>query len=385
MRALTLTLCTSLLIVQAAEAALQWHTDYGAAYTEAKQAKKLLLLVIDSDHRRFVPGAKVASLFGDDFVLVRLRVEDSRKFLSHPGLRHFHCGSGIGVIDLKNEGPAYGRVIYMLPAEYLTIEGTEAMLKLSLGETDLPEMPWQSDYHQARAEAERRGKMLLIAIDSPSEAFTPKPKSIPALHGYVLLRQKIDTSYRYKDESRPLIRFADFRPLREKPGLVVYDFKNKNASHYGKVVGVMPYKYLGANTGYRVFSAEEREHEFLILEPNTLSRRTLTWAIRVSKGHGQNTRLRSADGRPCGNLMSWALKNSQLQCSRGCGHHAGGPMRSEIASPGSGQDIVDGALNMVGIWRSSPPHYGSMVRFHSQFGYDMCANSRTHWYGTGRF
>ncbi len=32
-------------------------------------------------------------------------------------------------------------------------------------------------------------------------------------------------------------------------------------------------------------------------------------------------------------------------------------MRCEIASPGLGQDIVDGALNMVRIWRSSPPHY----------------------------
>ncbi len=147
----------------------------------------------------------------------------------------------------------------------------------------------------------------------------------------------------------------------------------------------MPYRYIGPKPGNRVFSEREREHEFLILEPGTLSRRTLTWAIRVSKGYGESTRLRSADGRPSEQLMSWAQKNSKLQCRYGCGHHAGGPMRSEIASPGSGDDIVGGALNMVRIWRSSPPHYGSMVRFHSRFGYDMYANSRTHWYGTGRF
>jgi len=122
-----------------------------------------------------------------------------------------------------------------------------------------------------------------------------------------------------------------------------------------------------------------------VLEPETLTRRTLTWAIRVSKGHGESTRLRSADGIPCETRMAGAQRNSVLQTSYGVGHHAGGLMGGEIASPGPGQDIVDGALNMVRIWRSSPPHYGMMVRFHRRFGYDMHPSSENHWYGTGRF
>ena len=76
---------------------------------------------------------------------------------------------------------------------------------------------------------------------------------------------------------------------------------------------------------------------------------------------------------------------SRLQCRSGVGHFAGGLRGPEIASPGPGKDIVDCALNMVRIWRGSPPHYGVMVRYHREFGYDMAANSRTHYYGTGRF
>ncbi len=366
------------------DSGLSWHTEYGAAHGEAKQAKKLLLLAFDSDNRRFQPGKTLVPLLRD-FVLVRLRVEDSQELLSHPGLRQFHGDAGIGVIDLKNEDTKYGRVIHVLPAEYFTPKGTEAMLKLAQGNTDLPKLAWQTDYHRAREQAERQNKMLLIAIDSGDEAFSPKSRSIPTLHGYVLLRQRIDIEYQDKDDSRPLIQYADFRPLRQKPGLVVYDFRSKDAAHYGQVVGVMPYKYLGPNPGNRVFSEEEREREFLALEPNSLTRRILTWAIRVSKGHRRTTRLRSADGRPNSRLMTWALKNSQLQCHRGCGHHAGGPMRAEIASTGPGDDIVDGALNMVSIWRSSRPHYATMVRYHREFGYDMAPSSTNHWYGTGRF
>ncbi len=387
MRGFTLALCFGLLASPLAAAPAKWHTDYSAAYAEAKEAKKLLLLVFDSDEHRLTFDSRVASRLRD-FVRLRLSVDDSEELLAHVGLRHFHAGAGIGVIDLKNEGPNYGRVVQMLPAEYVTPEGTDAMLKMAQGKAaqaagGLPKLRWLTDYKKARAQAERQNKMLLIAVDSQEEAFAPKPESIPALLSYVLLRQQVDS--KPPDDGEPLIDCADFEPLRGAPGLIVYDFRNKDAPYYGEVVGVMPYKYLGPDPGNRVFGEKEREREFLVLEPNTLSARTLTWAIRVSKGYGENTRLRSADGRSCPVLMSWALKNSQLQCRYGCGHHAGGPMRSEIASPGPGQDIVDGALNMVRIWRSSPPHYRSMVGYHRQFGYDMHARSQTYWYGTGRF
>lgn len=83
--------------------------------------------------------------------------------------------------------------------------------------------------------------------------------------------------------------------------------------------------------------------------------------------------------------MLGAIRNSLLQCRSGCGHFAGGLSGPEIASPGPGQDVVDGALNMVRIWSTSPPHYGVMVSYRPQFGYDMAPNSSNHWYGTGRF
>lgn len=365
---------------------LKWHTDYATAYNKAKATKKLLFIAIDDADERFAPDLELADAMRD-LVLVRLRLEESTQLLSHVGMRKFHLATGVGVLNLKHEGSGHGRLTHSIPSRLLTKSGVHAMLALAdQRREDVPDVHWHDDYLEARKIAEQGQKMLLIAIDSGEKRFRPKSPSVPLLHGYVCVRQTPDARYSCrKGVVRRLFEFLDFRPMREKPGVVVYDFTDKSKPYYGKVVSVMPYRYLGPNPGNRVFSEVEREQELLLLEPETLTRRTLTWAIRVSKGHGANTRLRSADGAPCETRMAGALRNSVLMTSHGVGHHAGGLMGGEIASPGPGEDIVDGALNMVRIWSTSPPHYGMMVRFHRRFGYDMAASNSNHWYGTGRF
>jgi len=363
---------------------LAWHTDYNQAYSRAKAEKKLLFLACDSDEVRFSPDRETAGRLRG-LVLVRLPLAQSEKLFFHSGLRKFHCAEGVGVIDLMHEGPSHGKLVNAIPARYLTMQGVRTMIDAARDSAEPPPLDWHTDYLDARAEAESQGKMLLVAVDSDEEKYAPRPACVPVLQGYVLLREHRDEEYLVKEKRRRLIDFADFRDLRGQPGLVIYDFAHRDESTYGKVVSVMPYKYLRPKLRFRVFSEEEREHELLILEPGTLTRRTLTWAIRVSQGNGRNQRLRSADGRPHPRLMSGALRNSILQCGRGCGHFAGGLSGAEIASPGPGKDVVDGALNMVRIWKTSPPHYGVMVRFHRRFGYDMAASNRNHWYGTGRF
>ncbi len=365
---------------------LKWYTDYATAYNRAKSAKKLLFIAIDNSEERFAPDLELADTLRE-MVLVRLRLQEASELLSHVGMRNFRFAPGIGVLDLKNQGANYGRLTYNIPSRLLTKAGAHAMLALASGRSaEVPAVHWHDDYNEARRIAEQQNKMLLIAIDGPSESFQPRTQSIPLLHGYVCLRQTTDASYPCRQGIvRRLLGFRDFQPMRQKAGLAIYDFTDETKPYHAQVVSVMPYRYLGPNPGNRVFSEAEREHELLLLEPETLSRRTLAWAIRVSKGHGENTRLRSADGVPCETRMAGAQRNSILMTSHGVGHHAGGLMGGEIASPGPGQDIVDGALNMVRIWSSSPPHYGMMVRFHRRFGYDMAPSSGNHWYGTGRF
>lgn len=363
---------------------LHWHDDYMAAYRQAKAEKKLLFLAFDSDEVRFAPNHETAERLRD-LILARLPLDECEELLCHPGLRKFHCAEGVGVIDLMHEGASYGKLVNTIPARYLTMQGVRTMIDLAEGSAEPPPLTWHTDYLEGRAEAKDQGKMLLVAVDADDHKYTPRPTSVPVLQGYVLLREHRDKEYLSGGKPRRLIDFADFQELRGKPGLVIYDFAHRDEPTYEKVVSVMPYKYLGPDPGHRVFSEEEREHELLILEPGTLSRRTLTWAVRVSQGNGRNRRLRSADGRPHPGLMAGALRNSLLQCRRGCGHFAGGLTGAEIASPGPGKDIVDGALNMVRIWKTSAPHYGVMVRFHRRFGYDMAPNNRNHWYGTGRF
>jgi len=380
--AVALLLVTFCLPVVAEE--LHWHDDYMTAYRQANAEKKLLFLACDSDEVRFAPDQETAERLRD-LVLVRLSLDECEKLLCHSGLRKFHCAEGVGVIDLMHEGPSRGKLVNAVPARYLTMQGVRTMIDLARGGAEPPPLTWHTDYLEARAEAKDRGKMLLVAVDADDVEYQPRPASLPVLQGYVLLRERRDKEYVSGGKRRRLIDFADFRELRGKPGLVIYDFAHCEEPTYEQVVSVMPYKYLGPDPGHRVFSQQEREHELLILEPGTLSRRTLTWAIRISQGNGRNRRLRSADGRPHPGLMAGALRNSLLQCRRGCGHFAGGLRGAEIASPGPGKDIVDGALNMVRIWKTSAPHYGVMVRFHRRFGYDMAPSSGSHWYGTGRF
>ena len=366
------------------EFGLPWHLNYDEAYRAAKQQKKLLLVAFDSSEARLALDRATAGRMRN-LVLVRLQVEKSGHLLSDPGFRQFHAAAGAGILNLKDDGPEYGRLTHVLPAIYASAQGTRAMVELAERTGREPQLRWHTDYHAAREEAARQKKMLLVAVDSDEQRFEPRAQSLPALFGYVLLRQSVDSAYDCDGQPRKLVEFGDFQALRRQPGLVIYDFKHEGEPFYGQVVSAMPYRYLGPETGHRVFGSEERERELLALEPETLTRRTLTWAIRVSKGHGENQRLRSADGRPSGHLMLGAMRNSLLQCRFGCGHHAGGLSGAEIASPGLGRDIVDGALNMVRIWAGSPPHYGVMVSYHPRFGYDMAPSGAMHWYGTGRF
>lgn len=363
---------------------LTWLFDYDTAYARAEKEKKLLLLAFDAENSRFAPDRATAAKMRE-LILVRLRVEDSDELLSQEGFRQFHFAAGVGIVDLKHTDEDHGRLVQTLPEIYLTMAGTRAMIAVAKRETKLPPLVWQTDYHAARAQAVAEKKMLLVAVDSKDQVFTPRTPSLPLLCGYVLLRQTTETKYVVDGDSWRLLECGDFLPLRDQPGVVIYDLKHEGQPHYGEVVSVMPYQYLASDSDNRVFDSEERERQLLSLEPSTLTRRTLTWAIRVSKGAGEQQRLRSADGRPCEILMDGASRNSHLQCRSGCGHFAGGLSGPEIASPGSGRDIVDGALNMVRIWCSSSPHYRVMVRYHPQFGYDMVASNSNHWYGTGRF
>jgi hypothetical protein len=363
---------------------LTWHLDYDEAYTRAKQEKKLLFVAFDDQDTQFSPDRQTRDRL-KECVLVRLQVDDSYNLLHQEGFSDFHNASGVGIVDLKHEGQSHGQLVHVLPASYWSSAGVVAMIALADRQKQLPPLSWHTDYLAARDKAVAERKMLLVAIDSKDERFSPRPESIPALYAYVLLRQTTQSKYKFQGVRRRLIEYGDFQPLCDQPGIVIYDFKHKKQPYYGEVVSVMPYRYLGPNPGNRLFEPEYRERKLLTLEPDTLTRRTLTWAIRVSMGYGERQRLRSADGRPNPILMVGARHNSQLQCRSGVGHFAGGLSGPEIASPGSGNDVVDAALNMVQIWASSPPHYGVMVSYHPEFGYDMAPNSDTHWYGTGRF
>jgi hypothetical protein len=126
------------------------------------------------------------------------------------------------------------------------------------------------------------------------------------------------------------------------------------------------------------------------LPPGTLTQRTLIWAVRMHQECPH-----SADGQPDASLVAQATAQSDEQvrrCNQGhwLPHTAG--QTSEVCSESWPRDtnIVDGAVELVRLWRTSAGHWGEVRRRHSAFGYDMrWGFSRFQggnvWFGTGCF
>jgi hypothetical protein len=222
-------------------------------------------------------------------------------------------------------------------------------------------------YFPAYAEAQKSGKMLLIDFGT---GFDFKTLDAKKLDDFVVCRVPVEHTIRVDGKTTRLIDSPAFDSLQKQAGIAVVDLKDK--SHYRETVSVLPQRY--ATGGY--------VDALLDLPVGSLTQRTLTWAFRV---HQERPACTSGVADPT--LMDHADRQSQTQAqSNSMFHSSSFPGSFEIVAQswmGNG-NVADVAIDLVNLWRSSPPHWGAASTAWSRYGVDMQTNGSA-WYATGVF
>jgi hypothetical protein len=223
-----------------------------------------------------------------------------------------------------------------------------------------------TDYFPAYIAARNAGKMLVIDFGT---GFDFKTVDAKTLEGYVLCRVPLDYKIPVNGKKERLIDAPAFAFMQQQPGIAVVDLRHKD--HYRETVSVLPQRY--ALTGYVA--------ALLDLPAGTLTQRTLTWAFRV---HQEQPPCCRGSADPT--LMNHAEAQSTNQANSNAMFHSGSfPGSFEIvAQSWSGGNIVDTAVDLVNLWRSSPAHWGAASTPWSYYGVDMQSNGAG-WFATGVF
>jgi len=131
-----------------------WHTDYAAAYQQARREGRLLFILFrDPAQERAADGYEAKVLSNDELRdalqgVVRVTVsteatipgrngENGQRLLDHPAFRHQQGRQGIAVVDLSEpESPFYGKVVsahVFSPDKHYTLHSTRTILTLPEG------------------------------------------------------------------------------------------------------------------------------------------------------------------------------------------------------------------------------------------------------------
>ncbi len=224
-----------------------------------------------------------------------------------------------------------------------------------------------TDYYPAYKEARKSGKMLLIDFGTGFDFKTVEAKK---LDGFVICRVPLDYSLTVDGKKARLIDAPAFDCLQKQAGIAVVDLQHK--AHFRETVSVLPQRYSVAGYVDALFD----------LPAGSLTQRTLTWAFRVHQERPACT-LGTADPT----LMDHADRHSGYQAQSNSMFHSGSfPGSFEIVAQSwlSNANLADVAIDLVNLWRSSPPHWGAASTAWSSYGLDMQSNGSV-WYATGVF
>jgi hypothetical protein len=224
-----------------------------------------------------------------------------------------------------------------------------------------------TEYYPAYKEARSSGKMLLIDFGT---GFDFKTVDAKRLDGFVLCRVPVDYTIPIDGKPTRLIDAPAFDCLQKQAGIVVVDLRDK--SHFGETVSVLPQRYSVGGYVDALFD----------LPVGSLTQRTLTWAFRV---HQERPACTAGVADPT--LMEHADRQSTVQAqSNSMFHSSSFPGSFEIVAQSwmSTANMADVAIDLVNLWRSSPPHWGAASTAWSRYGVDMQTNGSV-WYATGVF
>ena len=159
---------------------LEWHTNYSAAYREAREARKTLFVFFRDDRH-----PRIADLYEHDILahadahdalskVVRVVVpldtlcptctdeENRLRMLAHESFKYMYGRQGIAVIDLTNpDSELHGQVISahpFTPGRYYTVHGTKTVLGLPLGTVTQRALIYAVRIHPASPVSTTEGK-----------------------------------------------------------------------------------------------------------------------------------------------------------------------------------------------------------------------------------
>ncbi|HUG92016.1 MAG TPA: hypothetical protein VML55_14350 [Planctomycetaceae bacterium] len=130
------------------------HTDYAAAYHQARD-RKLLLVDFESgfDLNRLSPGQL------SDYVVCRVPADceiefdgETRPLLEFAAFRHLERQPGLAIIDLKHRGrpDVYKQTVSVLPRRHVTTDKVRALLDLPAGTLTQRTLVWALRVHPQR-------------------------------------------------------------------------------------------------------------------------------------------------------------------------------------------------------------------------------------------
>lgn len=158
---------------------VQWHGDYREAVELAKSQRKVVFIQIGQS-QQLSWLARVPAEVLDGYVMLRLPLDYSLevdgehiRLLDHQAFAHLMKKPGFAMIDFRNEGPHYGRVVSVLPAEQLTnLTRLLALFELPVGNLTQRTLIWALRVHPEHpesAEGESDARLMKHAADHSSK------------------------------------------------------------------------------------------------------------------------------------------------------------------------------------------------------------------------
>ncbi|MEN6558508.1 MAG: thioredoxin family protein [Thermoguttaceae bacterium] len=275
------------------------------------------------------------------------------------------------------------------------------LLGVSTSEAAAPrlrEPVWRNDYAKATAEAERRGRILLIYFcdDCGQQACSRFKADVlddaqvrRKLKDYVCVQLPVDAKIRVDGKPVTLLEHPAFQEMLGQPGIAIVDFRHDDPKLRGAVVSMFPITD-------RLQYTPEQMAIILDLPPGTLTQRTLIYAVRIHPDHPASvtTGLLNSD------LLEEASEHAQYQADLGVQGHqywesrfqriisrlpGGGTAREVCAESWPGENLVEAAIECVRCWRLSDGHWSAVSAPNRFFGYDMKRGRNGVWYATGIF
>jgi hypothetical protein len=257
---------------------------------------------------------------------------------------------------------------------------------------------WHADYGQARAQAIKDKRDLLIYFRDDAgrlDDVLADPEVKKALGQYVCLR--VPESYQLK--SKRLLDYDALGEMMGKPGLAVVSYHDKQLPFHEEVISA--HALVPSHYGWVPDYGVAQVRTILDLPPKaTLTQRSMMYAVCV---HPEQPRSVHGHCHPA--FLGHAQRHSARQAEMRHQHHAdiiaasshlqgevgeaiGGASEVVAESWGrvvGGENVLEAAFSCVDAWRHSSGHWGAVSRAHRYFGYDIARGANDTWYATGIF